>query len=230
MKCKFNEVCVDVYGDLAIYTNPHTKNSSTFESYKIPTASVLVNVLGAYYAHPHFRWVIDKVRVMENFDNTFTQSNVFHAYQGGKLETRTYLKNVHYKVLAHCELVECDEKYTERYDMKNPRNVIGAIIAQFKRRVQRNTPYKNPYLGQAECECYIKMCDDDINEPDGYYKDSEDIKFDHIFIGFRNYGDFKAWTCKKKRCFADLCMVGGLVEYPNLLKDDKKMSISEIGG
>jgi len=59
-----NSIEFQVYGRMALFTDPITKVGGERSSYSVPTYQALKGITESIYWKPTFYWVVDEVRVM----------------------------------------------------------------------------------------------------------------------------------------------------------------------
>lgn len=156
----YYSIRVEVWGNYALFSRPEMKVERV--SYDVITPVAARGILEAIYWHPGFKYVIDKIFVLNKIKfenirrNEVTQKisvpNVKKFIKNPKddiyiatSENRTQraamvLKNVRYVIEAHIELkkFEC-----------NAEN-LGKFYAIFQRRIENGQCYHTPYLGTRE--------------------------------------------------------------------------------
>lgn len=151
---------VEVWGDYALFSRPEMKVERV--SYDVITPSAARGILDAIYWHPSFRYVIDKIFVLNKIKfenirrNEVTQKisapNVKNFIKNPKndiyiatSENRTqraamFLKNVRYVIEAHMMIK----------NFESPVENLGKFYAIFQRRIENGQCYHTPYLGARE--------------------------------------------------------------------------------
>lgn len=176
-----NWLSYEVEAPYALFTDPVTKLGGEKHSYLIPTYEALVGISSSIFWKPTFRWIIDKVRIMNEIttepkgikarDYSGTQSK--SPYQ---IFTYTYLVNVRYQVLLHFEWNE------NREDLKDDRR-SGKHFSIAKRMIEKGGS-RDIFLGTRECQGFVKPCV--FSEGKSFYEDKEELSFGLMFHGF-NY-------------------------------------------
>ena len=99
-----NSIEFQVYGRMALFTDPITKIGGERSSYSVPTYQALKGITESIYWKPTIYWVIDEVRVMNRIA---TQSRgvkpMKYGGGGNDLSIYKYLSDVCYQVRAHFE-------------------------------------------------------------------------------------------------------------------------------
>ena len=103
---KFNERCIEVWGSLAMFTDPQTKVCPT--SYRVPTPSAMRGLLNCIYNKPiEFYYQINKIEVLKpiKYQNVMTNGLMAEIplKQTDVRDIRTqinasYLKDVRYRI------------------------------------------------------------------------------------------------------------------------------------
>ncbi len=165
------EICVDVWGDFACFTQADTKTERV--TYDIPTPSACRGILSAIYAKPaEFYYEIRKIEVMKPVKRIGIKRNEVARKADKKLESidveaeRTqrgtvFLKNVYYRIHA---LIIMRNDADERVN-------IEKLYNEFKRRVRKGKCFYQPYLGTRECLAYFSEPDPDkvpINQTEDF--------------------------------------------------------------
>lgn len=159
------DVCVDVWGEFAMFTRPESKVERT--TYLVPTPSSCRGILDAIYSKPiEFHYEITQIdimkpiRVMSLRRNEVTEvANVRSArrqlnYHIASPENRTqrmcsYLRDVYYRIHARMVL---------REDAPSSVNLLS-LAHQFDKRVSNGKCFYQPYFGNRECSCYFSKPD-----------------------------------------------------------------------
>ena len=158
-------ICIDIWGDYAMFTRPESKVERT--TYPAPTPSACRGILNAIYSKPvEFYYQITQIDVMNPIhiititknelqqvadnskiknDNYSIDANKYHTQR-----VSSYLSNVYYRI--HAEIILCDNIDTAHVNLKS-------IVSQFNRRVANGKCFYQPYLGTRECICYFSEPD-----------------------------------------------------------------------
>lgn len=203
-----NWLSYEVEAPYALFTDPVTKLGGEKHTYLIPTYEALVGISSSIFWKPTFRWVIDKVRIMNEIitepkgikarDYSGTQSKSLY-----QIFTYTYLVNVHYQILLHFEWNE------DREDLKEDRTA-GKHFSIAKRMIEKGGN-RDVFLGTRECQGFVKPCT--FLEGESFYEnDKEEISFGMMFHSF-NYPDTKEKRNWESR-FWKSKMKNGIVEFP----------------
>ena len=153
------EICVDVWGDFALFCRPEQKVDRM--TYDVPTPSGCRGILNAIYSKPdEFYYEIAEIDVMRPIRYVDIKKNEVRAkvqWKGEKTvpvdsaQQRTqrgnvYLKDVYYRIYANI---------VKRDDMQNPRINEAGLKKQFLKRVEKGKCFFQPYLGTKECMCFF---------------------------------------------------------------------------
>lgn len=173
-----NSVSFKVRGRFALFTDPVTKIGGEKCSYHIPTYEALRGIARSIYWKPTFIWRIDKVRIINKI-RTQTKGIKPLNYNGGKalntLAFYNYLSNVEYHVQAHFEWNPYAAEFvSDRNDNKH--------YIMLKRYLERGGT-RDIFLGTRECQGYVEPLEWN-SEPEGYYKDIDEISFGLMFHSF----------------------------------------------
>ena len=148
-------VCVDVWGDYALFTQPDAKVERV--TYDVPTPSGCRGVLNAIYSKPaEFYYEITGIEVMNPIRYYSMKRNEVARKADKKLgpiyveEERTQrgsvmLKDVYYRIHA---------KMHVREDAPKEVNVLK-IQHEFNKRIRRGKCFYQPYLGTRECMAFF---------------------------------------------------------------------------
>ncbi len=147
----FPPLCVEVWGDAALFTRPESKVERI--SYPVMTPSAAVGVLEAIFWKPEFRWQVVAIEVLAPVRESRVRRNETtqvvtrdRALKGERVDTAanrtqraaTVLMDVRYRIHAHVRLnPHADEPAAKYRD-------------QFRRRVERGACFSQPYLGTRE--------------------------------------------------------------------------------
>ena len=158
------EVCVDVWGDFAMFTRPDSKVERV--TYPVPTPSACRGILNTIYSKPNeFYYEVTQIDVMhpirlmtlkrnevkDKADIKAAKSGNYFIDTNAKRTQRmcTYIRDVYYRIHARLIL---------RTDA--PPNInIPRLAAQFERRVKNGKCFFQPALGTRECMCYFSLPD-----------------------------------------------------------------------
>lgn len=96
---------VEVSGELAMFTTPHSKLHCERYSYPMPTYSALQGIMTAIYHQRGMKWVIDECRIMNRIEEiSMGQLHAGYKISISKSRPRyiyTYLANQRYQIKAH---------------------------------------------------------------------------------------------------------------------------------
>lgn len=154
-----NTIAFEVYGDLALFTDPSMGNQDTKVTYPVPTYGALVGVCESIYWQPTFYWVIDEVRIMAPIATwNMTTSGQDPRTGKHKLFENNFLYKPRYQVRAHFEWD------SSRVDLTKDR-ISGKHYSILKRYLSKGG--KLPaYLGASECCIYVNECEFGTGEGD----------------------------------------------------------------
>lgn len=206
-----NTVEFEVFGDLALFTDPVTKLGGNKLSYQVPTYEALKGILKNIYWKPTITWIIDEVRIMNPI--LFESKGIRplkYKYQGGNsLAAYTYLVNVRYQVRAHFIFNLNREEYKEDRNENKHHEKAKLEITRGGRR--------NIFLGCSECMGYVVPCK--FGEGDGFYDNSGKLDFGVMIHGI-TYPD-EAYPDKVPETKGRMCrrlmraiMEDGIIKYP----------------
>ena len=165
---KPNIIEYEVSGRYALFTDPVSKIGGEKFSYQIPTYQALIGITEAIYWKPTFRWVIDKVRVMNPIRTEVKGTRpIRYTDSTPVLSAYTYLRQVKYQVQAH---FEWDLAATD-YEKDRNENKHWEIA---KRSVELGGR-RDVFLGTRECQGYVEPCS--FGEGKGYYDQYVEIPF-----------------------------------------------------
>ncbi len=173
-----NSVSFEVWGNLALFSDPLTRTGGEKCTLPVPTYEALKGILSSIYFKPTIVWYIDSCRVMNEIQ-TFRQGMRPIKYNGGNdLAYYTYLTNVRYQVKAHFEWnLNRPELQNDRNENKH-HNIAKRMIERSGRR--------DCFLGTRECYAYVKPCR--FGEGEGFYDGKGDINFGFSYHGI-TYAD-----------------------------------------
>lgn len=149
-----------VWGDYACFTRPELKAERM--TYEVMTPSAARGILTAIYWKPEFRWVVDRIRVLNPIEFGQIRRNevgnkvsppsaaAMRGEAAAKVglfieDTRqqramTYLRRVSYVIEAHVELLHEQEGI----------NNVAKHLEMFKRRAANGQCFHQPCLGMRE--------------------------------------------------------------------------------
>ena len=157
------DICVDVWGDFAMFTRPDSKVERV--TYNIPTPSACRGILNAIYSKPiEFYYEITQIEIMKPIRTISVKKNEIKVKadsskiqdDGYFIDTSehtqrmsTYLCDVYYRI--HAKIIRQENA---------PANInINSLKSQFERRVAKGKCFFQPALGVRECICYFSEPD-----------------------------------------------------------------------
>lgn len=164
------EICIDVWGDFAMFTRPDSKVERM--TYEVPTPSACRGILNAIYSKPkEFYYEITQIDVMRPIKTVSIRKNeitdraepskasvpgyCIDTVKDTRIRTQrmnVYLRDVYYRI--HANLVKRDDA---------PVGInINKLSNEFRRRVSKGKCFFQPALGTRECVCYFS--EPDMNE------------------------------------------------------------------
>lgn len=174
-----NVVEFEVFGDLALFSDPIMRIGGEKCSYHIPTYEALKGIISSVYWKPTIVWYIDAVRVMNPI---CTESKgirpIKYNEDKNDLSYYTYLRNCRYRVRAHFEWnMNRPELENDRNENKH-HNIAKRMIEKGGRR--------DIFLGTRECQGYVIPCD--FDEGCGAYDNISELSFGLMYHGI-TYAD-----------------------------------------
>lgn len=164
-----------VWGDYACFTRPELKAERM--TYEVMTPSAARGILTAIYWKPEFRWVVDRIRVLNPIEFGQIRRNevgnkvsppsaaAMRGEAAAKVglfieDTRqqramTYLRRVSYVIEAHVELLHEQEGI----------NNVAKHLEMFKRRAANGQCFHQPCLGMREFFASFALVDESHPEP-----------------------------------------------------------------
>lgn len=163
------KICLEVWGDFALFTRPEFKAERV--SYEVMTPSAAKGLLESIYWHPGVIYVIDRIHVcnpirtfnirrnersalvsakrarsaMEHSNAELACAGVDSIVQRGN----TVLRDVRYVIEAH---IEMNAEKAGRDDSLNK------YYAMFNRRAEKGQCFKQPVFGIREYAAHFKPC------------------------------------------------------------------------
>lgn len=212
-----NHIEFEVYGDYALFADPLTKLGGDRCSYPVPTYESLMHIAEKIYWKPTFRWVIDKVRVI----------NPISLSAKGKMQHKQHVKDSAnpYDFLNYCYLTDVRYQVHAHFEwnlhspFENDRN-MQKHSAIANRCLTRGNPYKVPFLGLPECPACIKECT--FGEGTGYYDNADEVDMGMMFFCF--YRPEDTGTENFEKAFLHIKMKNGVIEFPHpdsILPEDR---------
>ena len=198
-----NAIEFQVYGRMALFTDPITKIGGERSSYSVPTYQALKGITESIYWKPTFYWVVDEVRVM---DRIATQSRgvkpLKYGGGGNDLSIYKYLSDVCYQVRAHFEFNLHRKELAEDRDEHKHHNIARRMVERGGRR--------DIFLGTRECQGYVEPVRYGAGE--GYYDHAGEMPLGTMFHGF-NYVDETGGSMLQVRLWQPV-MENGVIRFP----------------
>lgn len=201
-------VTFEVVGDYALFSEPITRVGGEKYSYPVPTYEALKGICESIYWKPTFKWVIDKVRVVNPIKTEAKGiKTLMYNSSGSGLSYYTYLKDVKYQIMAHIEWNEAREDLAEDRSMEKHYNIINRSI--------KNGGRRDIFLGTRECQAYVYSSK--FGEGKGEYDESGTIGYGLVYhsISYPKTDNDEMlvnfWSAK---------MENGIVNYPRPEKCD----------
>ncbi len=168
-------ISLHVWGDYACFTRPELKAERM--SYEVMTPSAARGILSAIYWKPQFRWVIDRIHVLNPIRTTQVRRNevgvkavapskdvmagLKENFVGLLIEDNrqqraaTILRDVGYIIDAHVEVLEEEPGV----------NSVAKHLEVFKRRASRGQCFHQPYFGTREFPVSFELVDEAAPAP-----------------------------------------------------------------
>ncbi|MFC2315156.1 MAG: type I-C CRISPR-associated protein Cas5c [Selenomonas massiliensis] len=198
-----NAIEFQVYGRMALFTDPITKIGGERSSYSVPTYQALKGITESIYWKPTFCWVVDEVRVMNRIA---TQSRgvkpLKYGGGGNDLSIYKYLSDVCYQVRAHFEFNLHRKELAEDRDEHKHHNIARRMVERGGRR--------DIFLGTRECQGYVEPVRYGAGE--GYYDHAGEMPLGTMFHGF-NYVDETGGSMLQVRLWQPV-MENGVIRFP----------------
>lgn len=162
-------ICLEVWGDYALFTRPEMKVERV--SYDVMTPSAARGLMEAVYWHPGMRWIVDRIHVCSPIRFTNLRRNEVKATVSARsartvMERGTgdlylctpeniqqrasmLLRDVHYVIEAHFDMT----------DRAAPGDNPGKFQDIIKRRIRKGQFYHQPYFGCREFPVNFKLCE-----------------------------------------------------------------------
>lgn len=163
-------ICLEVWGDYALFTRPEMKVERV--SYDVMTPSAARGLMEAIYWHPGMKWIIDRIHVCApiRFTNlrrnevksTISARSARTVMERGKGElylgtsediqqrAALLLRDVRYVIEAHFDMTE----------KAAPGDNSGKFQDIVKRRIQRGQFYHQPCFGCREFPAQFRLCEE----------------------------------------------------------------------
>lgn len=177
-------ICLEVWGDYALFTRPEFKTERC--SYDIITPSAARGILESIFWHPGLKYSIDRIHVCSPIRFTNLRRNEVKATVSAR-SARTVmergagdlylctteniqqrasmlLRNVHYVIEAHFDMT----------DRAAPGDNPGKFQDILKRRARKGQFYHQPYFGCREFPVNFKLCEH-IPDCPGSLKGARDL-------------------------------------------------------
>ena len=174
-----NSIEFQVYGRMALFTDPITKIGGEKASYSVPTYQALKGITESIYWKPTIIWFIDEVRVMKRITTQVRGVKLLkYGDNGNDLSYYKYLSDVCYQVRAHFEFNMHREELKEDRDEHKHHNIAKRMVERGGRR--------DIFLGTRECQGYVEPVK--YGEGKGYYDNVDELSLGIMLHGF-NYPD-----------------------------------------
>lgn len=217
-------ICVDIWGDFAMFTRPESKVERN--TYLAPTPSSIRGVLSAIYSKPvEFYYEITKIEVMNPIKTLRVKKNELKSVVPSKTlpddyhispeedrtqRINTYLRDVYYRVTANIVM----------RDGLDSRINIASLVDQFTRRVRQGKCFYQPCLGTRECMCYFSL-PDTTRQPLNITKDLGIMLYDVFDITRNDPLDTrkKTYNNPTRVSFFNAKLIDGVMEIPEWSSD-----------
>ena len=174
-----NSIEFQVYGRMALFTDPITKIGGEKASYSVPTYQALKGITESIYWKPTIIWFIDEVRVMKRITTQVRDVKPLkYGDSGNDLSYYKYLSDVCYQVRAHFEFNMHREELKEDRDEHKHHNIAKRMVERGGRR--------DIFLGTRECQGYVEPVKYGVGK--GYYDNVDELPLGIMLHGF-NYPD-----------------------------------------
>ena len=174
-----NSIEFQVYGRMALFTDPITKIGGEKASYSVPTYQALKGITESIYWKPTIIWLIDEVRVMKRITTQVRGVKPLkYGDNGNDLSYYKYLSDVCYQVHAHFEFNMHREELKGDRDEHKHHNIAKRMVERGGRR--------DIFLGTRECQGYVEPVK--YGEGKGYYDNVDELPLGIMLHGF-NYPD-----------------------------------------
>lgn len=148
-------ICVDFWGDLALFTRPESKVERL--TYPVPPPSAARGMLSAIYSKPNeFYWQITKIEILEPIKYLSVKRNEVKKkvakspilVEDARTQRNSlFLRNVRYRITA---VIVKREEFP---------NSIESLYEQAIRRIRSGKCFFQPALGTRECAAYFEESD-----------------------------------------------------------------------
>ena len=202
-----NTVELEVYGPLALFTDPFMRVGGEKCTYHVPTYEAIKGILESCYWKPTIIWFPDEIRVMNRIQ-TVPDAVTFRkwAERGNDLAMYSYLKDVRYQVRAHFEWnanypeLACDRNVKKHYE------IAARSIAKGGR--------YDVFLGTRECQAYVEPCK--FGEGKGAYDDLSELDMGIMYHGmtYPNEASSEKTAGKLTRNMCKMVMRNGIITFP----------------
>lgn len=169
-------ISLHVWGDYACFTRPELKAERV--SYEVMTPSAARGILSAIYWKPQFRWVIDRIHVLNPIRFTQVRRNELgcrmvapssDVMMGRKADSvgifieenrqqraATILRDVAYIIDAHIEITEHSEGVDD----------VGKHLSIFERRAAAGQCFHQPCFGTREFPAMFALVNEEHPAPE----------------------------------------------------------------
>ncbi|MCD7887458.1 MAG: type I-C CRISPR-associated protein Cas5c [Clostridiales bacterium] len=184
-----NVVEFSVTGDYGLFSDPIMRVGGEKCTYQVPTYEGLKGILSSIYWKPTIIWIVDAVRVMNQFQTEVKGVRpIKYATNGNELSYYTYLKDCRYQVRAHFEWNENRPELAGDRNEEKHHNIAKRMIQKGGRR--------DIFLGARECQGYVEPCV--FGEGAGAYDELPELSFGLMYHGI-TYAD-EAYSPETANC------------------------------
>lgn len=198
-----NNLEFEVWGENALFSTPVSRGSEK-STETIPPYQALIGIIESVYWKPTFRYIIDRVRVMNQIRVESKGIRPIKLNGSPDLAYYSYLVHPRYQVQAHIEW------NLQRPDLEADRN-MKKHVAIFNRALSKGGR-RDVFLGTRECQAYVRPVK--FGEGVGFYDNqSEHERFFSSMVHGFNYPDETGKSEFSVR-FWNPVMRDGVIDFP----------------
>lgn len=194
------EYCLEVWGDIACFTEPPFKVERV--SYNVITPSAARAIFEAIFWKPAIRWEITRIEVLNPIRHMSIRRNEIGAtanvrkaqiyIEDNRQQKNTVmLRDVRYRLYARQVFIPLKGRQNNTKASVSDENP-GKYNAMFERRARKGQCFNQPYLGTRECSASFKLIESDDDKTIAPIADTIDFGDMHYDMDFSNPRNIKA--------------------------------------
>lgn len=214
------EYCLEVWGDIACFTQPAFKVERF--TYDVITPSAARAIFEAIFWKPAIRWEITRIEVLSPIRHTSIRRNevgatasvrkpCIYIEEQRQQKNAVMLRDVHYRIYARQVFIPWKDRQANTRDFAADENP-GKYNAMFERRARNGQCFNQPYLGTRECSASFRLIESEADKSAVPIADTIDFG---IMLYDMDYTD----PSNIKPMFYNAVMNHGVIEVPSPTSD-----------